>query len=99
MSVAELIEARLAGKADYADRVRLGSIVLIVRTLDEHEEITGVGISLEPVEPATSLPIFISFSEILNRVRDYLAQKRQPRLAGVEESAPAPANTVRENEA
>ncbi|TGU13875.1 potassium/proton antiporter, partial [bacterium M00.F.Ca.ET.156.01.1.1] len=60
MSIAELIETRLAGRADYADRVRLGSIVLIVRTLDEHEAIAGVGISLEPVEPATTLPIFIS---------------------------------------
>lgn len=98
MSVAELIEARLAGKADYADRVRLGSIVLIVRTLDEHEAITGVGISLEPVEPATHLPIFISFAEILNRMRAYLAQRRQPRAAEMEESAPAPATAARENE-
>ena len=99
MSIAELIETRLAGRADYADRVRLGSIVLIVRTLDEHEAIAGVGISLEPVEPATTLPIFISFSEIFKRVRDYLAQRRQSRSTATAQDVVAPSNTVRENEA
>jgi cell volume regulation protein A len=99
MTIAELIEARLSGKADYADRVRLGSIVLIVRALDEHEVITGIGISLEPVEPAISLPIFISFSEILRRVRAYLAQRRQSRPADAGEDISAPSNEARENEA
>ncbi|PZU79510.1 MAG: potassium/proton antiporter [Rhizobium sp.] len=99
MSIAELIETRLAGRADYADRVRLGSIVLIVRTLDEHEAIAGVGISLEPVEPATTLPIFISFSEIFKRVRDYLAQRRHSRSTATAQDVVTPSNTVRENEA
>lgn len=102
MTIAELIEARLSGKADYADRVRLGSIVLIVRTLDEHGAISGVGISLEPVEPATSLPIFISLNEIIHRVRAYLAQRRDPRAGSAEaNSLPAstPSTDVRENEA
>ncbi|MDS7595143.1 potassium/proton antiporter [Agrobacterium tumefaciens] len=102
MTIAELIEARLSGKADYADRVRLGSIVLIVRALDEHGAISGVGISLEPVEPATSLPIFISLNEIIHRVRAYLAQRRDPRAGSAEaNSLPAstPSTDVRENEA
>nr|WP_236759657.1 potassium/proton antiporter [Agrobacterium tumefaciens] len=99
MSIAELIEARLSGKADYADRVRLGSIVLIVRALDEHEAITGIGISLEPVEPAIGLPIFISFSEILRRVRAYLAQRRQSGSTTAGKGISAPSDEARENEA
>jgi cell volume regulation protein A len=99
MSIAELIEARLSGKADYADRVRLGSIVLIVRALDEHEAITGIGISLEPVEPAIGLPIFISFSEILRRVRAYLAQRRQSGSTAAGKGISAPSDEARENEA
>jgi cell volume regulation protein A len=99
MTIAELIETRLAGKAGYADRVRLGPIVLIVRALDEHEAITGVGISLEPVEPAIGLPIFISFSDILRRARTHLAQRRQLRSADAGEGVSAPAKTVTENEA
>ncbi|MFK0383741.1 potassium/proton antiporter [Agrobacterium sp. NPDC090273] len=102
MTIAELIESRLSGKADYADRVRLGSIVLIVRALDEHEAITGVGVSLEPVEPATSLPIFISFGEIVRRVRAHVEHRRNARNPQAQKSA-LPSSTastdVRENEA
>lgn len=43
LTIAELMRQRLGGKADYADRVRLGSIILIVRDLDEHDHITSVG--------------------------------------------------------
>ncbi len=102
MTIAELIESRLSGKADYADRVRLGSIVLIVRALDEHEAITGIGVSLEPVEPATSLPIFISFGEIVRRVRAHVEHRRNARNPQAQKSA-LPSSTastdVRENEA
>lgn len=76
MTVGDLMTYRLGGKADYADRVRLGSIVLIVRDLDEHEHISSVGISLEPVEPATRLPIFINMREIAHRIRDLIRRYR-----------------------
>lgn len=83
MTVSELILHRLNGHAEYADRVRLGSIILIVRDLDEQNHISGVGISLEPVEPATGLPIFINMREIAHRIRDalrrYRARARQAR--------------------
>jgi cell volume regulation protein A len=77
MTIAELVESRLGGRAEYADRVRLGSIVLIVRDLDENIAISSIGISLEPVEPATTLPIFINMRDITDRVRQYLAHKRE----------------------
>lgn len=76
MTVSELILHRLNGHAEYADRVRLGSIILIVRDLDEQNHISSVGISLEPVEPATGLPIFINMREIAHRIRDALRRYR-----------------------
>ncbi|MFN7102324.1 MAG: potassium/proton antiporter, partial [Pseudorhizobium sp.] len=76
MTIADMMTHRLGGRADYADRVRLGSIVLIVRDLDEHDNIRSVGVSLEPVEPATKLPLFINMREIAHRVRDALRRYR-----------------------
>lgn len=76
MTIGDLMTYRLGGNAEYADRVRLGSIILIVRELDENDHIRSVGISLEPVEPAISLPIFINFREIAHRVRDTLRRYR-----------------------
>lgn len=72
LTIAELMRQRLGGKADYADRVRLGSIILIVRDLDDQDHITSVGMSLEAVEPAITLPIFINMRDIIQRVRDRL---------------------------
>ena len=76
MTIADLMTYRLGGRAEYADRVRFGSVVLIVRNLDEHDAIASVGVSLEPVEPATALPVFINMREIAHRVRDRLRRWR-----------------------
>lgn len=75
-TVAEMINQRLGGRADYADRVRLGTIVLIVRDIDELGHIAKVGVSMEPVEPATTWPIFLNLRELAHATRDYLRQKR-----------------------
>ncbi|SFB64316.1 cell volume regulation protein A [Rhizobium sp. NFR07] len=80
MTVGDLINARLGGKAEYADRMRFGSIILIVREVDEHDHIRSVGVSLEPVEPKTNLPIFINMREIAHRVRDRLRKYRGKQL-------------------
>jgi cell volume regulation protein A len=79
LTIAELMRQRLGGKAEYADRVRLGSIILIVRDLDENGHIHSVGMSLEAVEPATNLPIFINMHEIASRIRNRLHKRRQPK--------------------
>jgi potassium/hydrogen antiporter len=103
MTIGDLMTYRLGGKADFADRVRLGSIILIVRDLDENEHVRSVGISLEPVEPAISLPIFINMREIAHRIRDTLRRYRghnQPaRAQGVATglaAAPPPRETAPE---
>lgn len=69
-TVAELIEQRLGGRADYADRVRLDNIVLIVSDIDEAGRIAKVGISMEPVAPATEFPIFLNLRALLERIRE-----------------------------
>ncbi|MBB4480237.1 MULTISPECIES: potassium/proton antiporter [Rhizobium] len=87
LTIAELMRQRLGGKADYADRVRLGSIILIVRDLDEHDHVTSVGMSLEAVEPAITLPIFINLKDIIQRIRERLKGRRN-REAAASEGAP-----------
>ncbi|PDT11838.1 potassium/proton antiporter [Rhizobium sp. M1] len=84
LTIAELMRQRLGGKADYADRVRLGSIILIVRDLDEHDHVTSVGMSLEAVEPAITLPIFINLKDIIQRIRERLKGRRNREAAASE---------------
>ncbi|MBY5902510.1 potassium/proton antiporter [Rhizobium leguminosarum] len=91
LTIAELMRQRLGGKADYADRVRLGSIILIVRDLDEHDHITSVGMSLEAVEPAITLPIFINLKDITQRIRDRLNGRRNRETKASESTPKAPA--------
>ncbi|MEB3045175.1 potassium/proton antiporter [Rhizobium mulingense] len=89
LTIAELMRQRLGGKADYADRVRLGSIILIVRDLDEHDHVTSVGMSLEAVEPAITLPIFINLKDIIQRIRERLKGRRNREAAASEGSPKA----------
>ncbi|NKL78946.1 potassium/proton antiporter [Rhizobium leguminosarum] len=91
LTIAELMRQRLGGKADYADRVRLGSIILIVRDLDEHDHITSVGMSLEAVEPAITLPIFLNLKDIIQRIRDRLNGRRNRETAASESTLKPPA--------
>ncbi|MGV3548529.1 potassium/proton antiporter [Rhizobium sp.] len=69
MNVGELMLSRLGGRADYADRIRLGPIILIVRDIDETNHISSIGISMEAVEPVRTLPIFLNIREIAERLR------------------------------
>jgi len=70
MTVGEMMLSRLGGKADYADRVRLGPIILIVRDIDETNHVSSIGISMEAVEPQRTLPVFLNLHEIAERVRN-----------------------------
>ena len=69
LNVGELMLSRLGGRADYADRIRLGPIILIVRDIDETNHISSIGISMEAVEPHHTLPIFLNIREIAERLR------------------------------
>jgi cell volume regulation protein A len=74
MTVGELIVSRLGGRVDYADRIRFGSIILIVRDIDENDHIASVGISMEAVEPPRTLPVFLNLNEISERIRNRFRQ-------------------------
>ncbi|KAA0700911.1 potassium/proton antiporter [Neorhizobium sp. P12A] len=86
LTIAELMRQRLGGRAEYADRVRLGSIILIVRDIDETDHISSVGMSLEAVEPAMNLPIFLNFHEIAQRIRSALTRRREASASPVSQT-------------
>ena len=48
LTIGALMVSRLGGHAEYADRVTLGPIELIVRDVDEKGRIVSVGVALEP---------------------------------------------------
>jgi potassium/hydrogen antiporter len=81
LTVAALMLQRLGGRAEYADRVTLGPIELIVRDVDDKGAITGVGLSLEPHPVAPSIPLLLTFGEIRDRVAGLARRMRQRRSA------------------
>lgn len=80
-TIAELMESRLGGRAEYADRVRLGKLILIVRDTDENGKIASVGISMEVMEPVTKVPIFLNIREMAHALRDAIRRFRARRKA------------------
>lgn len=77
LTIGDLIKQRLRGHVEYADRVSLGPIDLIVRDVDEKGRIVSVGLSVEPAPPPPPVPMFLSGGEISDRIRRFLA--RRPR--------------------
>ncbi len=69
LSIGDLVKARLGGYAEYADRVPLGPIDLIVRDVDEKGKVTSVGVSFEPHEARQQVPVFLSAGEMYDRLR------------------------------
>ena len=92
LTIAELMKQRLGGKAEYADRVRLGSIILIVRDLDDHDHISSIGMSLEAVEPAVTLPIFINLRDIIDRVHERFKSRKTKEAAAAAAAGKADEN-------
>ncbi|MDH6234213.1 cell volume regulation protein A [Mesorhizobium soli] len=56
MTIGELVLARFGGHVEYADRLNLGPIELIVRDMDEKGKITAIGLSFEPTQPQPLVP-------------------------------------------
>jgi potassium/hydrogen antiporter len=68
LPIADFVRKRLGGRAEYGDRVPLGSIELIVRDVDENGRITSIGLSVDPPAPPPQVPAFISAGEALSRL-------------------------------
>ncbi|MBL8582373.1 MAG: potassium/proton antiporter [Rhizobiaceae bacterium] len=92
-TIATLMASRLGGRAEYADRVTLGPVELIVRDVDAAGKIMAVGLSFEPTQPKTSVPVFLSPGEFRDRIRLLLARLsgRARREQAVETAEPTPA--------
>jgi cell volume regulation protein A len=84
LSVAALVVERLGGHAEYADRVPIGPIELIVRDVDDKSHIVGLGLSFEPTAPVARVPVFLSAGEIADRVvalvRNWRKKPAQPEV-------------------
>ncbi len=87
LTIAEMMTERLGGHAEYADRVAIGLVELIVRDVDEEGRITTVGVSFEP-EPMPQLPLFQSRREIAAKLGAWYRERRS-RIASGEADAPA----------
>lgn len=75
LTIGDLIKQRLGGRVEYADRVSLGLIDLIVRDVDEKGRIVAVGLSIEPAPPPPPVPVFLSAGEIRDRVSAFFARR------------------------
>ncbi|MEW9805793.1 potassium/proton antiporter [Mesorhizobium sp. ZMM04-5] len=97
LTIGQLMQQRLGGHAEYADRVSLGAIDLIVRDVDEEGTVTSVGISLEPSPSTVTIPAFLSPAELVDRVRERLKRRRAAAEATAS-SAPAAAEAKSDGE-
>lgn len=82
LTVGALVTARLGGHAEYADRVLLGPIELIVRDVDEKGRVTALGLSFEPTAPVARVPVFLSAGEIADRIAAFVRNWRKPPQSG-----------------
>jgi potassium/hydrogen antiporter len=82
LSIGQFMVERLGGRVEYADRLPLGDIELIVRDLDEQGHVIEVGVSVEPQIEQPHIPVFLSASMMLAHVKKWLAalyEKLKPR--------------------
>ncbi|MBL0933184.1 MAG: potassium/proton antiporter [Rhizobiaceae bacterium] len=78
LSIGDLMMVRLGGRAEYADRVSLGPVELIVRDTDQDGDIITVGVSFEPEQREPQIPAFLSLREMLILVRGWLKPAPKP---------------------
>ena len=81
LNIGQLMLQHLGGRAEYADRVTVGPIELIVRDVDDDGNIASVGLSFEPLPKTTSIPAFLSPAEFADRVRALYRRLRHGRQA------------------
>jgi cell volume regulation protein A len=88
LTVAALVIERLDGHAEYADRVPIGPIELIVRDVDDKGHITGIGLSFEPTAPVARVPVFLSAGEIADRIKAFIRSRKKKTVATPLRSVP-----------
>jgi len=76
MTIAGLMSARLGGYPEYADRVSLGPIELIVRDANDKGQVVSAGLSLEPQAVQPSMPLLLTAGEIRDRLLGFYRRRR-----------------------
>lgn len=84
LTIADLITRRLGGRVEYADRLALGPVDLIVRDVDEQGRVDSVGISLEPEAAQRPMPMFMTGRELFMRLAAWLGARRHHAAASAE---------------
>ncbi|MCV0394194.1 MAG: potassium/proton antiporter [Rhizobiaceae bacterium] len=93
LTIGEFMTARLGVRPDYADRVALGQIDLIVRDVNDNGRITAVGVSLDPEATRVKVPLFLTRRDIVTKIRSWWrARRRGARSAAKNGSAADSAN-------
>ncbi|WP_221930894.1 potassium/proton antiporter [Telmatospirillum sp. J64-1] len=65
LTVAEYLKRSFGGRLELGDRLRLGEVELIVRELDDEDNLAAVGLAVEPTRPSRPrLPLFQSWPEL-----------------------------------
>lgn len=82
LTIGQLLAARLNGRPEYADRVLLTPIELIVRDVDEKGKIIAVGVSFEPISTQPKVPLFLSLGEMRDRLRIWLKRSTPAGVGG-----------------
>ena len=77
LTIDELLVARLGGQPEYADRVALGLIDLIVREVDDKGEVVSVGLSLDPQPVPPSIPLLLTAGELRDRAKQVFGRWRK----------------------
>ncbi|WP_157016452.1 potassium/proton antiporter [Mesorhizobium xinjiangense] len=88
MPIVELMRQRLGGRAEYADRVAIGPVELIVRDVNDKGAITEVGLSFEPQAAPPKVPVFLSAGEIRDRFVQWFRGWRERRGARHKDELP-----------
>lgn len=76
LTIEALVRGRLGGQVEYADRVSLSPIELIVRDVDEKGRVVALGLSIEPPPPPARVPFFLSAGELLDRIGGLFGKMR-----------------------
>jgi cell volume regulation protein A len=89
LTIGQMMQQRLGGRAEYADRLTLGEIELIVRDVDENGKILSVGLSFEPSPPKVRVPAFLSPGEMADSIRAMFFGQRERPVRGTATKVPA----------
>lgn len=80
-TIGAFVTERLGGRVEYADRLPLGDIELIVRDLDESGHVMEIGVSLDPQIAPPRIPAFLNPRDMVKTSANFI-RDRAKKLRG-----------------